>query len=179
MHLTSSAVNGLPSCHLTPSRNLKVSSVPSSLHAQLGGELGDDRLHAVLRNVLIEDHEIVEDPHHRHDDADRPLLVDRHAGRAVAMIDPQCPALLLGQRRIGAGQPREQHGRTRRVREMQLSSAETPRCGTAGSSSASEPARCIVEGKEAYLRAFRGSGLHANGRLGSDCVRVLQLQPKK
>ena len=55
------------------------------------GELGHDRLHAVLRNVLVENDEIVEDAHHRHDDADRPLLVDRHAGRAVAVIDPQVP----------------------------------------------------------------------------------------
>src|SRR5438067_7743827 len=35
VHLTSAAVNGLPSCHLTPSRSLKVSSFPSSLHDQL------------------------------------------------------------------------------------------------------------------------------------------------
>src|SRR5215469_11915208 len=34
VHFTSSAVNGLPSCHLTPWRNGKVSSVPSSLHDQ-------------------------------------------------------------------------------------------------------------------------------------------------
>src|SRR5215475_16164743 len=34
VHLTSWAVNGLPSCHLTPWRNGKVSSVPSSLHDQ-------------------------------------------------------------------------------------------------------------------------------------------------
>src|SRR5215471_8039838 len=32
VHLTSFAVNGLPSCHVTPWRNLKVSSLPSSLH---------------------------------------------------------------------------------------------------------------------------------------------------
>src|SRR5205814_9913616 len=30
VHLTSLAVNGLPSCHLTPWRNLKVSDLPSS-----------------------------------------------------------------------------------------------------------------------------------------------------
>src|SRR5215470_15552268 len=34
VHSTSLAVKGLPSCHLTPSRNGKVSSVPSSLHDQ-------------------------------------------------------------------------------------------------------------------------------------------------
>src|SRR6516165_3273223 len=32
VHLTSAAVNGLPSCHLTPSRNRKVSCVLSSSH---------------------------------------------------------------------------------------------------------------------------------------------------
>jgi hypothetical protein len=34
VHLTSLAVNGLPSCHLTPWRNGKVSSVSSSLSVQ-------------------------------------------------------------------------------------------------------------------------------------------------
>src|SRR5262249_38344142 len=34
VHLTSLAVNGSPSCHLTPSRNKKVSWVPSSLQDQ-------------------------------------------------------------------------------------------------------------------------------------------------
>src|SRR5262249_16694128 len=32
VHLTSAAVNALPSCHLTPCRSGKVSSLPSSLH---------------------------------------------------------------------------------------------------------------------------------------------------
>jgi hypothetical protein len=32
VHLTSAAVKGLPSCHLTPWRSLNVSSVPSSFH---------------------------------------------------------------------------------------------------------------------------------------------------
>src|SRR5712671_1321790 len=36
----SAAVNGLPSCHLTPCRSLKVSSVPSSLHDQLVARSG-------------------------------------------------------------------------------------------------------------------------------------------
>src|SRR5580692_2095157 len=34
VHATSLAVNGLPSCQVTPSRSGKVSSVPSSLHDQ-------------------------------------------------------------------------------------------------------------------------------------------------
>src|SRR5262245_61745729 len=32
VHFTSALVNGLPSCHFTSSRSLKVSLVPSSLH---------------------------------------------------------------------------------------------------------------------------------------------------
>src|SRR5215472_490848 len=48
VHLTSWAVNGLPSCHLTPWRSGKVSSVPSSLHDQLTARSGTIELHAVL-----------------------------------------------------------------------------------------------------------------------------------
>src|SRR3954451_5135308 len=46
VHLTSLAVNGLPSCHLTPWRSLKVSDLPSSLVFQLSARSGtiDDRL---------------------------------------------------------------------------------------------------------------------------------------
>src|SRR4029077_14031837 len=40
VHLSSAAVNGLPSCHLTPWRNGKVSSLPSSLHDQLVARSG-------------------------------------------------------------------------------------------------------------------------------------------
>src|SRR4030081_737401 len=40
VHLTSAAVNGLPSCHLTPWRSLNVSSVPSRLDDQLGARSG-------------------------------------------------------------------------------------------------------------------------------------------
>src|SRR6516225_11236075 len=35
VHLTSAAVNDLPSCHLTPWRSGKVSSLPSSFHSHL------------------------------------------------------------------------------------------------------------------------------------------------
>src|SRR4051812_6269518 len=46
VHLTSFAVNGLPSCHLTPGRSLKVSDLPSSVVLQLSARSGtiDDRL---------------------------------------------------------------------------------------------------------------------------------------
>src|SRR5712691_7618346 len=40
VHLTSWAVKGLPSCHLTPWRNGRVSSVPSSFHDQLVARSG-------------------------------------------------------------------------------------------------------------------------------------------
>src|ERR1700751_678585 len=47
VHLTSAAVNGLPSCHLTPSRSLKVSSFPSSLHDHLEARSGTIELRVV------------------------------------------------------------------------------------------------------------------------------------
>src|SRR4029077_7366522 len=40
VHLTSWAVNGLPSCHLTPWRKGKVNSVPSSFEDQLVASSG-------------------------------------------------------------------------------------------------------------------------------------------
>src|SRR5215469_11144472 len=40
VHLTSAAVNGLPSCHLTPWCSGKVSSLPSSLHSHLVARSG-------------------------------------------------------------------------------------------------------------------------------------------
>src|SRR5712691_10380129 len=40
VHFTSLAVRGVPSCHLTPWRSLKVSSVPSSFHDQLVARSG-------------------------------------------------------------------------------------------------------------------------------------------
>jgi hypothetical protein len=52
-------------------------------------EFGHDRLDPVLRHMLIEEHEVVEHPHHRHDRRYAALLEDRHAGRAVAVKHPQ------------------------------------------------------------------------------------------
>src|SRR5215472_8487596 len=40
VHLTSALVNGLPSCHFTPWRSLKVSFVPSSFQLQLSARSG-------------------------------------------------------------------------------------------------------------------------------------------
>src|SRR6478752_5175023 len=40
VHFTSALVNGLPSCHFTPSRSLKVSAVPSAFQVQLVARSG-------------------------------------------------------------------------------------------------------------------------------------------
>src|SRR5947209_9282508 len=40
VHFTSAAVNGLPSCHLTPERSLNISFVWSSLNDQLSASSG-------------------------------------------------------------------------------------------------------------------------------------------
>ena len=101
VHLTSAAVNGLPSCHLTPRRSGKVSSVPSSFHAQPVVEIGDDRAHAVLRHVLVEHDQIVEHARHWPVDGLRRFLEHRHARRAVEVPQPQDTAVRLSERRIG------------------------------------------------------------------------------
>jgi len=59
------------------------------------GQIGDDRIEAVLRHVLVVEHEVVEHRHHRDHDRVGRLFVDRHAGRGVAVIDPQNTAGLL------------------------------------------------------------------------------------
>ncbi len=95
VHLTSAAVNGLPSCHFTPSRRAKVSVLPSSLQVHLVARSGTmpSRLFCGQR---IEHDEVVEHAHRRHDDRHGAFLVDRHAGGTVAMRDAQHAALLLG-----------------------------------------------------------------------------------
>ena len=95
VHLTSLAVNGLPSCHLTPWRNLNERRVCRLVPRPLGGEIGHDRVQAALRHLLVVHHEIVEYAHRRPLAGDRRLLVDRHAGGAVEEVDLENPALLL------------------------------------------------------------------------------------
>ena len=87
----------MPSCHLTPWRNLKTSSV-LSLFEVFGGQIGPDRLQTDLGDMLVKEDEIVEHPHligisakyfahggghHRRRDADdggvqRLVLFDQH-----------------------------------------------------------------------------------------------------
>jgi hypothetical protein len=58
-------------------------------------QIRDDRLRAVLRHLLVEHHQIVEDPHHWPVDGERRLLEHRHAGRAVEMTRMQDAARFL------------------------------------------------------------------------------------
>ena len=64
----------------------------------VGGELGDDRLLAVLRDVLIVDDEVVEHAHHRQHGRQCRLFEDRHARRAVSVVDFQNTAGFLRRR---------------------------------------------------------------------------------
>src|SRR5215471_11551429 len=66
----------------------------------------------VLLLVLFEQYEVVEDPHHRRHRRNRRLLVDRHAGRAVAMKEFEDPAGLLCGRGT-SGQPKDSANRQR------------------------------------------------------------------
>src|SRR6516164_1712588 len=111
VHLISAAVKGLPSCHLTPCRSLKVSLVVLVPRPALG-QFRLDELGPILLLVLLEQHEVVEDAHHRRDRRDRRLLVDRHARRAVTVKEFEDPAGLL-RRREAHGQPKDSENRQR------------------------------------------------------------------
>src|SRR5271165_2629024 len=54
VHLTSLLVNGLPSCHLTPWRSGRVSSVPSSLHDQLVARSGTIDCRLLVESEVFE-----------------------------------------------------------------------------------------------------------------------------
>jgi hypothetical protein len=80
------------------------------------GEVGHDRLVAVLRHRWVEHDEVVEHRHEGHDGGRAELLVDRGARRVVALEHAQHAAALLRQRSIGKAQQCEhdadkQHGR--------------------------------------------------------------------
>ena len=80
----------------------------------LGGEVGHDRLEAVLRRVLVEHHEVVVERHERHGDGHRRLLVDRGAGRRVHVLDPEHAAGFLRRDRTAEAQRRreDEQGKT-------------------------------------------------------------------
>src|SRR5262249_36596225 len=89
VHLTSLAVKGLPSCHLTPSRNGKVSSVPSSLHDQPVARSGTIDCKLFLFYVLVEHDEVIEHRHHRPRRNRIHFLVHRQARRRVKGVHSQ------------------------------------------------------------------------------------------
>jgi hypothetical protein len=102
VHFTSAAVNGLPSCHLTPCRSGNVNSAhPRSSSASR--EFRNDRLGGVLRLVLSEDNEVIKDAHHRSIDRGHGFFEQRHAGRAVKMAYSEIPARLLRNSDLGGG----------------------------------------------------------------------------
>ena len=74
---------------------------PFLVRGPAGRQIRHDRLDPVLRHVLVEQHKIVEHPHHRHDRRDAALLDDGHAGGAVTVKHAQGAALLLRERRVG------------------------------------------------------------------------------
>ena len=127
VHCTSLAVNGLPSCHFTPWRSLKVSFVLVVVPRPARRQVGHDRVDALVRLRWIEHHEVVEDRHERAVDRHRRLLEDRGARRVVAVIDAQRAALLLrGGGAGGAGQCKQ-----RERRRSQASRHDIPPGGTA------------------------------------------------
>ena len=71
-------------------------------------ELRHDCLQGVLRHVLVVEEKVVEHPHHRHRGRQCRFLEDRHARRAVAMIDFQDAARLLRRCGIGGAEARQQ-----------------------------------------------------------------------
>ena len=89
-------------------RELGLAVVPRPARSQVG----HDRLQAVQRLVLVEQHKVVEHGHERLNDRDRQLLVHGRARRIVAMIDAQRAALLLRRRGFRRRQQhREGHSR--------------------------------------------------------------------
>ena len=69
-------------------------------------EIGDYRVEADLRLMLVEHDEIVEHTHHRHLDNEGRRLVDRHVGRAARAREPQDATALLRPGRM-AGRKRQ------------------------------------------------------------------------
>ena len=117
---------GLPIMPLDAVPQLELQLSPVLAEFPGGRKIGHDRLEAVLLRVLVVDDEVVEDPHHRQHGRDRRLLEDRHAGRAVAMIDLEDTALLLRECRDGDGEFDQQAGRRRGSSEISLHDCFAP-----------------------------------------------------
>src|SRR5215471_4470048 len=92
-----------------PERQLGTVLAPRPLRR----EVGQDRLHCVLRHMLVEQDQIVEDRHHRRNGRDCHFLECGHARRAVAMGDMEHAARLLGERASRPGYGDQQRTRRR------------------------------------------------------------------
>src|SRR4029077_8644916 len=64
--------------------------------------------------VLLVHDEVIKYPHHRHDGRVCRLLVDRHACRAVPVVDPEDAARPLGKCRVSEGHCNQQRARSRK-----------------------------------------------------------------
>src|SRR5204862_2006998 len=73
-----------------------------------GGKVRHDRLQTGLRYFLLVYDEVIEDTHHRRFGRECCLLVDRHARRAVPVVDLEDSALLLRIRRLDNAQSNQQ-----------------------------------------------------------------------
>ena len=87
------AVNGSPSCHLTPERSLKVSAVLVLSQAQLVASSGRMVSRLALRDVLVVDDEVIENAHGGNVDRERRFLVNGETGRRLAVIELQDTAV--------------------------------------------------------------------------------------
>jgi hypothetical protein len=77
-------------------------------------QIGDDRGHAILRDGLIIDDEVVENRHERDVDRIGRAFMDRGAAGTVPMIDPEYAALLFARERTGRGRQQTNHGDSKR-----------------------------------------------------------------
>ena len=99
VHFTSAEVNGLPSCHFTPWRKVKVRAVPSSLHFHAVASSGRMVSRLCCGMCWSKMHQIVEHRHEGDDDRGGRFLLDRGAGRTVDMRDGQDAAVFLREGR--------------------------------------------------------------------------------
>ena len=93
MHLTSAAVKGLPSCHLTPWCSGKVSSVPSSLQFHSVASSGTIKLGVFCGSSCLNMTRLLNTAIVGRLTAAVNFLEHRHAGGAVEMADFEDSAL--------------------------------------------------------------------------------------
>ena len=126
------AAQQVPGAFDVPSRE-RLAVVPSHAVAQregqfgsflvrgpAGGQIRDDRPHAVLWYVLPVHYEVIENPHHRPQCRGRRFFEERHARRAVEMGDFENTTGFLGEGRVSSSQRKRQHTRCREHAQISL-----------------------------------------------------------